>query len=177
MATMTSYEPDPKTAQIFARYKRAHEAERELKPGMRTAAATAIRDGASNQELAALTDLTPEFFRKLAIEIGVDNRRKAPTVGREADAKRANASVRTEATEQSQAGLKPRLPAELGLEPQIRQLTPAQVKGMVEQVKRDHPDWAAKSHRTFARTLPTYLPYVLANDAFINEKAELPAAE
>jgi hypothetical protein len=91
MYPMTSYEPDPKTAQLFSRYKRAVEAERELKPDVRTAAETAIRDGASNQELAALTGLTPEFFRKLAQSIGVDNRRKAPTVGREADARRAAA--------------------------------------------------------------------------------------
>lgn len=91
MYAMTSYEPGPRAAQLFARYKRAHQTERELKPDMREAAMEAIRAGASNQELAALTDLTPEFFRKIAIEIGVDNRRKAPTVGREAEARRGAA--------------------------------------------------------------------------------------
>lgn len=85
---MTSYEPDTKTAGLFARYKRAYETERDLKPEMRTAAEEAIRDGASNQELAALTGLTPEYFRKIATAIGVDNRRRAPTVGREVEARK-----------------------------------------------------------------------------------------
>jgi hypothetical protein len=89
MTHMTAYEPDPKTGQLFANYKRAYEAERKLKPQVREAAEAAIRAGASNQELAALTGLTSEFFRKIATDIGVDNRRKAPTVGREVEAKRA----------------------------------------------------------------------------------------
>jgi hypothetical protein len=86
---MTSYEPDAKTAQLFARYKRAVETERDLKPDMRAAAEEAVRAGASNQELAALTGLTSEYFRKLAEKIGVDNRRRAPTVGAEAAARKA----------------------------------------------------------------------------------------
>ena len=89
MTHMTTYEADPKTTQLFTSYKRAYETERKLKPQVREAAEVAIRAGASNQELAALTGLTPEYFRKIATEIGVDNRRKAPTVGREAEARRA----------------------------------------------------------------------------------------
>jgi hypothetical protein len=88
---MTSYEPDPKTAQLFTRYKRAVETERDLKPQVREASEEAIRAGASNQELAALTGLTAEYFRKIATAIGVDNRRRAPTVGREVEARRAAA--------------------------------------------------------------------------------------
>ncbi|WP_327066785.1 hypothetical protein [Kitasatospora sp. NBC_01302] len=86
---MTTYEPDTKTAQLFTRYKRAVETERDLKPQVRDAAETAIRAGASNQELAAFTGLTAEYFRKIAIAIGADNRRRAPTVGPEAAALRA----------------------------------------------------------------------------------------
>ncbi|MGW2371758.1 hypothetical protein [Kitasatospora sp. NPDC001683] len=93
MTGMTSYEPDPATAKTFASYKRAYEAERDLKPKMRQQAEEAIRAGASNQELAALTGLTPEYFRKLATAIGVDNRRRAPTVGREVEAARKAAEA------------------------------------------------------------------------------------
>jgi hypothetical protein len=88
MTPMTSYEPDTKASQLFASYKRAYETERKLKPQVREAAEEAIRAGASNQELAALTGLTAEYFRKIATEIGVDNRRKAPTVGAEAAARK-----------------------------------------------------------------------------------------
>ena len=97
MTPMTSHEPDPAytpdtdTAQLFARYKRTLETERTLKPKVREAAEHAIRAGASNQELAALTGMTPEYFRKLATAIGVDNRRRAPTVGREVEAQKAAA--------------------------------------------------------------------------------------
>lgn len=86
---MSTYEPDPASARLFGRYKQAYEAERDLRPQVRKAAETAIRNGATNPELARLTGLTTEFFRKIANEIGVDNRTKAPTVGREAEAKRA----------------------------------------------------------------------------------------
>lgn len=89
MTPMTGYEPDTKTTQLFSRYKKAYETERDLKPQIREAAETAIRAGASNQELAALTGLTPEFFRKIATAIGADNRRRAPTVGAEAQARLA----------------------------------------------------------------------------------------
>ncbi|MEV7770479.1 hypothetical protein [Kitasatospora sp. NPDC086791] len=93
MTHMTSYEPDPTAAKTFASYKRAYEAEQDLKPKMREAAETAIRAGASNQELAKLTGLTSEYFRKLAASIGVDNRRRAPTVGREVEAARKAAEA------------------------------------------------------------------------------------
>jgi hypothetical protein len=93
MTDMTSYEPDPTAAKTFASYKRAYEAERDLKPTMREAAEQAIRAGASNQQLAKLTGLTSEYFRKLAERIGVDNRRRAPTVGREVEAARKAAEA------------------------------------------------------------------------------------
>ncbi|MFF0409146.1 hypothetical protein ACFYUY_01755 [Kitasatospora sp. NPDC004745] len=93
MTRMTSYEPDPSAAKTFASYKKAYEAERDLKPRMKEVAEGAIRTGASNQELAALTGLTPEYFRKLAAAIGVDNRRRAPTVGREVEAARKAAET------------------------------------------------------------------------------------
>jgi len=72
----------------FARFKRANETIRDLKPEVREGAIARLREGASNQELAQATGLTSEYFRKLAAELGIDNRRRPPTVGREARAAR-----------------------------------------------------------------------------------------
>jgi hypothetical protein len=81
-----TYEPDTDDAQLFTRHKRARQTIKETRAPVMAAAERAIRAGASNQELAALTGLTPETFRTLAEKIGVDNRRRAPTVGREVEA-------------------------------------------------------------------------------------------
>lgn len=168
-----SYEPDPKTAKLFARYKQAAEVIRTEKRPVLKAAEDAIRQGATSPELASLTGMSGQTFRTLAEKIGVDIRTKPPTVGPEAEARRAQAAP--EPNERPSApGLKPHLPAELQLEPEIRSLTLTQVKRMVAQVEEDHPDWFRKSCRTFAKVLPIYVPYVLANDAWLNEKADLP---
>lgn len=95
---MTAYEPDPTDTKLFARHKQARDTIRTTRKPLREASIRALRDGATNQELAALTGLTPEHFRKLAEEIGVDNRQKPPTVGREAEAAKAR-TAGTRATE------------------------------------------------------------------------------
>jgi hypothetical protein len=86
---MSSYEPDAQDAALFAKNKRAQEIIKKGRPDVLAAAERAIRQGATNQELATLTGMSDETFRKLAAKLGVDNRVKAPTVGREVEAKRA----------------------------------------------------------------------------------------
>ena len=172
-----SYEPDPATAKLFARYKQAAEIIKNDKPHVLKAAEAAIRDHhASSPELAKLTGMSGQTFRTMAERLGVDIRTKPPTTGPEAEARRAGTpQPAPEPNERpSPTGFIPRLPAELGLEPQIRKLTPAQAKEMAAQAERDHPDWFRKSHRLFSQAAPTYLPYLLANDAWINEKVKLP---
>lgn len=180
MAHMTSYEPDPKTAQIFARYKRAHETERELKPGMRDAAANAIRAGASNQELAALTDLTSEFFRKLAIEIGVDNRRKAPTVGREAEARRAvtptppaPAPVAPPRAAAPLLGMS-EAPPELMLAAVVERMSVKAAGFLVKQAERAQPQWVAEQRNRFAEVDPRWRSHALLQAALNAGYVELP---
>lgn len=90
MAPMTSYEPDPKTARLFARHKQATETLRETKKPVATALEDAIRQGATSPQLAALTGMSTQAIRNLAERLGVDIRVKAPTVGREAEAARAS---------------------------------------------------------------------------------------
>lgn len=89
MTPMSSYEPDPATAKLFAQHKTAAQTVKRTRKPVMAAAEEAIRAGATNQELAELTGMTDETFRKLAERIGVDNRQKAPTVGREAEQRRA----------------------------------------------------------------------------------------
>lgn len=88
---MSSYEPDPKDAQLFARSRSARKTIKDIRNPLREASIRALKSGATNQELAEMTGLTAESFRVLAAKIGVDNRQKAPTVGREAEARRAAA--------------------------------------------------------------------------------------
>ncbi|MFE2407033.1 hypothetical protein ACFXDE_01680 [Kitasatospora sp. NPDC059408] len=85
---MTAYEPDPQTAKLFAQHKTAAQIVKRTRKPVLAAAEAAVRAGATNQQLAELTGMSDETFRKLAERIGVDNRQKAPTVGREVEAKK-----------------------------------------------------------------------------------------
>lgn len=76
--------PDDEAARLYARYKRAREAEAELKDPMREQAARDLKAGVSVSELARLTGLTAEYFRRIARAEGV-RRKRAPTVGPLAD--------------------------------------------------------------------------------------------
>ena len=76
-----NYNPPKDAADLFARYKAHYEGERELKPGMREMAKRELKAGVSVGQLAKLTGLTPEVFRRMARELGVE-RRRPPTVGK-----------------------------------------------------------------------------------------------
>lgn len=80
-APMT-YEPTTEDAQLFARHKRARDTIKATRKPVMEAAERAMRDGASNQQLAEMTGLTAETFRTLADKLGIDNRQRLPTVGR-----------------------------------------------------------------------------------------------
>lgn len=80
----TSYQPDDDTAALYASYKRHLEAERELRDQVREAATRDLKAGAGVGDLAKLTGMTPEVFRRIARAEGIE-RRRAPTVGREAE--------------------------------------------------------------------------------------------
>lgn len=75
------YTPPPDAADHFARYKAHYEGERELKPGMLELADRELQAGATVGQLAALTGLTPEVFRRRARALGIE-RLRPPTVGK-----------------------------------------------------------------------------------------------
>jgi len=83
------YEPSAEDAEVLRRYKRARETEKQLLPLVRKIAVRAMRDeNATVSDMAALTSLTDEVFRRLARENGIERKRE-PTVGYEVEAKRA----------------------------------------------------------------------------------------
>jgi hypothetical protein len=79
---MSRPEPTADQAELFARYRRHVEGERELKPDMQAAAAAALQAGVSAGTIAKATGLTPEPFRRMARKLGVD-RKRPPTVGKD----------------------------------------------------------------------------------------------
>lgn len=75
------YKPPRDAADTFARYKAHYEGERALKPEMLEFADRELKAGATVGQLAGLTGLTPEVFRRRARALGVEHKR-APTVGK-----------------------------------------------------------------------------------------------
>lgn len=76
-ADMTSdWTPTEEEARTLARYKKARETERELKPAVRTIGLEGLRKGATPAELAELTGESAETFRRIrdANNIPVDPR-------------------------------------------------------------------------------------------------------
>lgn len=82
----SDYTPDEREAQTFARFKRANDTAKELLPEVKELAAGALQRGASVGQLAKLTGLTDELFRRIARAEGVE-RLRPPTVGREVEAR------------------------------------------------------------------------------------------
>ena len=80
----SDYTPPDDAAQVFARFKRANEVVKALLPEVKELAARELKAGATVRELAELTSLTDELFRRIARAEGVE-RLRPPTVGREVD--------------------------------------------------------------------------------------------
>lgn len=83
----TDHVPDDDSQRIYARHKRHHEAAKAELPEVRERAAKDLLAGSTPAELAKLTGLSDEFFRRIARAVGA-GRKREPTVGREAEAKR-----------------------------------------------------------------------------------------
>jgi hypothetical protein len=77
--TRDVHTPDEEATKLFTRYKRIRETEIELRDEVRTTAAAELKAGATVGQLAKLTGLTPEYFRRIARENDVELKRP-PTV-------------------------------------------------------------------------------------------------
>lgn len=100
------YKPPRDAAEAFANYKAHYEGERELKPNMLEFADRELKAGATVGQLARLTGLTPEVFRRRARTLGIEHKRP-PTVGKLSPAPPAPAAARGEEPVQTPAA-KPR---------------------------------------------------------------------
>lgn len=77
----SNYEPPDDAAKVFTRYKRAVETLADKDP-LRDMAVREMRDrSATVGDLARLTGLSDEYFRRIAREEGIE-RRRPPTVGK-----------------------------------------------------------------------------------------------
>jgi hypothetical protein len=85
---MATHAPDDENLRIYARHKRHHEAAKADLTEVRTRAVDDLKAGSTPAELAKLTGLSDEFFRRIARNVGAERKRE-PTVGREVEAKRA----------------------------------------------------------------------------------------
>lgn len=92
----------PEVAAVFAKYKHDHEMERHLRGPMLELADRELKAGATVGELAKLTGLTPEVFRRRARALGVE-RKRPPTVGKLSP----SAPERTEAPPQAASPRRP----------------------------------------------------------------------
>ncbi len=175
-----SYEPDPATAKLFARYKQAAEIIKNDKPHVLKAAEAAIRDHhASSPELAKLTGMSGQTFRTMAERLGVDIRTKPPTTGPEAEARRAVAQAAPEPNERPSppaAELRQWPPVELGYDSRIQALTPDQAKRIAAQVEREHFGWLRGVRKRLGSLSPELVPYAIANAALLAGKVQLPEA-
>lgn len=87
----TDYTPDDEALRLYARHKRHHDALTELKDPIRQQAAKDLLAGATPAQIAKLTGLSDEVFRRIARAVGAERKRE-PTVGREAKPKPADPS-------------------------------------------------------------------------------------
>ncbi|MBN6054552.1 hypothetical protein JYK22_21600, partial [Nonomuraea sp. RK-328] len=78
----SDYTPPDDAAHVFARFKRANDTVKALLPEVKEFAARELKAGATVRDLANLTGLTDELFRRIARAEGVE-RLRPPTVGRE----------------------------------------------------------------------------------------------
>ncbi|MFB7736188.1 hypothetical protein ACFC08_17740 [Streptomyces sp. NPDC056112] len=88
---MTSdYTPDEEATRLYARHKRLHEGALELRDPVKEQAAKDLLAGATAAQLAKLTGLSDEFFRRIARAVGAE-RKRPPTVGREVEGRKTQA--------------------------------------------------------------------------------------
>lgn len=82
----TDHEPSDENQRIYTRHKRHHEAAKAELSEVRKRAEVDLLAGSTPAELAKLTGLSDEFFRRIARKVGAE-RKRPPTVGREVAAK------------------------------------------------------------------------------------------
>jgi hypothetical protein len=169
----TRWTPDPETAEVFALYAEAVRTERDLKPDVRQRAEAALKAGATSTQLARLTGMTPEVFRRMARDL------RLPIDPRYAE--RAAASRKKPAIQQSETPNEP-TPAPSGapaLRDDVRALAHDQAAALAYYVEVHHGDWFRAARRKIVAANPYWLPYAITQAAVEADLISLddPAAE
>lgn len=79
----TDWEPNEEIAALYARFKRGRAAQEQMLKQIKDTAPDQMREGATVGQLAKLTGLTDEVFRRIGRKEGIERLRE-PTVGKEA---------------------------------------------------------------------------------------------
>ncbi|MFI0914187.1 hypothetical protein [Streptomyces abikoensis] len=159
------YETPDDARELFARYKQHYEGERDLKPQMRELAGRELQAGATVGQLAAMTGLTPEVFRRMARDLGVE-RRRPPTVGKLAareSSKAESKPTRWEGAQATRSVAEP--PAGLGLSPAVAALSEDQVRLLSGQAEAQHQDWGREIRRELAGVDPRWMRHAIVEAA------------
>lgn len=167
------YKPPHDANDVFTRYKELYEGERELKPTMREMAERELKAGATIGQLARLTGLTPEVFRRMARDLGVERKRE-PTVGKLTPAPTA-AAPRRQAASPVPADAAPT--EHPGVSPEVAALSYEEARDLFKDAEVRHVQWAFKMRRTLS-TLPPGRRFHAGVQAGVDEGLiELPGAD
>lgn len=166
------YEPPPDAADVFAQYKTHHEGERTLKPKMLQLADRELEAGATVGQLAKLTGLLPEVFRRRARALGVE-RRRAPTVGKLAtdspqpESRPAATKPRQQVTQAIPEPTEEPEPLDLtGIFPEVAALPHERIKELVTNAEARQPKWVEEIRQEYPNTDERRLNYLIVNVGF-----------
>lgn len=140
---------DTEAEQLYAQYAEALSEERVLLPQVREQAARDLKAGLSVSELAKMTGLTPEFFRRIARAEGVE-RKRPPTVGKLRPEAAAPASQQKPHRWEGSPSPRPdhsELPAGLHLSPEVAALPFDRARMLAKEAESRHPDWGREIRR------------------------------
>lgn len=178
MATDRRWTPDEDTAALFATYKQAVETERANKAAVRDIAREALQNHATVNQLARLTGMTPEVFRRMArdLEVPIDPRylERAEAARQRAIGKGEKPSGTAEASDDPEPTVATEQPGWLTDWPDIAALSRDEAHRKVGQLEADRTEWF-RANRALCNAEPPWLDYAMLALA-ANDPEEPPAA-
>jgi hypothetical protein len=178
MATDRRWTPDEDTAALFATYKQAVETERANKAAVRDIAREALQNHATVNQLARLTGMTPEVFRRMArdLEVPIDPRylERAEAARQRAIDKGEKPPVTTEASDEPEPATVVEQPGWLTDWPDIAALTLAEAAERAQVLEQERPEWFAATREDCLAEPPWVNHAMLAADAVDPEPPAAP---
>jgi hypothetical protein len=171
----TEYTPAPDDADYYRRYKRAHDAVKLLRKGIDERAVRDMSNGATVSDMAELTGLADEVFRRLGRKHGIERLRE-PTVGRDAKPKReADTAPPAAAVREPEPWAEPsilpsRQPKYAAVPDDILRIPLARLTKLAAGIeKRQGAAWVASVLDRFPGEAETFRPYRIVERAWDQE--------